>query len=214
MGITFEQQCCSRECDTLNRLSQTESSQTAPTHQPQQDARHHRQLRDRHKSSLEACLFRLLGKHLQHARLVDLVKRDVGERVKQARLEVRHHRRRVGAQRQDLQQGGVRNEVEARELAALGLQVRAQRLLRGSNAAGSAQEASQKVSNCMQVCSRVTCSWCTSVCTLPPFDVTTTACSHASDRHAHQSICWDTWCTCQPAIFDKQQVAGAGLAKL
>lgn len=50
-----------------------------------------------------------------------LVKGDVGQRVEEAGLEVGHHRGRLGAQRQDLQQRGVGHKVEARELGALGL---------------------------------------------------------------------------------------------
>lgn len=49
------------------------------------------------------------------------VKRDIGEGVKEATLEVGHHRGRVAAQGQDLQQRGVGHKVEARELRALGL---------------------------------------------------------------------------------------------
>ena len=50
-----------------------------------------------------------------------LVKGDVAQRVEEAGLEVGHHAGRVGAQRQDLQQRGVGDKVEARELGALGL---------------------------------------------------------------------------------------------
>ena len=48
-----------------------------------------------------------------------LVKGDVGEGVEQAGLEVGHHGGRVAAQGQDLQERGVADKVEARELRPL-----------------------------------------------------------------------------------------------
>ena len=55
----------------------------------------------------------LRARHAEHAAAVGGVKRDVGERVEEARLEVRHDARRVAAERQDLEQRRVGHKVEA-----------------------------------------------------------------------------------------------------
>ena len=67
--------------------------------------------------------------HLDDLRLVLLVERDGRDGVEEARLEVGLHLLGVRPDRQHLQQRRVRNEVEARELGTLVLQVAAQGLL-------------------------------------------------------------------------------------
>ena len=60
---------------------------------------------------------------------VYLVKGDAREGVKKARLKVGDHAGGIAAQRQYLQQRGVRHKVEARELSPLRLQIGCQALL-------------------------------------------------------------------------------------
>lgn len=67
--------------------------------------------------------------HGQHQTRVLGVRDQVVQPVKQPGLEVRDHGRRVGAQRQDLQQRRVGDKVESCKLAALALQVGRQALL-------------------------------------------------------------------------------------
>eukprot|EP00959_Pyramimonas_sp_CCMP1952_P135662 2838187-Pyramimonas_sp.AAC.2 len=80
-----------------------------------------------HADELDALA--LLREHLQHLGLVHLVEGDAGERVEQARLEVRLHRLRVRPEGEDLEQSRVRDEIEARELGALRVEERGERLL-------------------------------------------------------------------------------------
>ena len=78
---------------------------------------------------LEFHLLPLLAKHLNHLGLVHLVKADIGQTVKETRLEVRHHGGWVTTKRQNLQQGGVGDKVEPGELSPFGFQIGRQGLL-------------------------------------------------------------------------------------